>query len=59
MAPKLSMLAFVFGMGFAMAGTVLAIAATTLAITTWADRDSAAPIPPTEAIYQPQHLNLY
>jgi hypothetical protein len=53
------MLAFVFGMGFAMAGTVLAIAATTLAITTWADRDSAAPIPPTEAIYQPQHLNLY
>jgi hypothetical protein len=23
------------------------------------DRDLAEPIPPTEAIYQPQHLNLY
>jgi len=25
----------------------------------WVDRNLAEPIPPTEAIYQPQHLNLY
>jgi hypothetical protein len=38
---------------------VLAMALTILAIMTGADRDLAAPIPPTEAIYQPQHLILY
>jgi hypothetical protein len=38
---------------------VLAMALTILAIMTWAARDLAAPSPPTEAIYQPQHLNLY
>src|SRR5262249_48207980 len=40
-------------------GMVLAMALTILTIMTWADRDLAAPSPPTEAIYQPQHLNLY
>jgi hypothetical protein len=44
--------AFVFGM-------VLAMAVTILAITTWAGRDSAAPIAPTEAVYQSQHWNVY
>jgi hypothetical protein len=44
--------AFIFGM-------VLATALTILAILTWADSDLAEPIPPTEAIYRPQHLNLY
>jgi hypothetical protein len=29
------------------------------AILTWTRRDLAAPIPPTEPIYQPQHLILY
>jgi hypothetical protein len=54
MAPKAepARLAFVFGM-------VLAMALTILATMTWVDRDLAAPSPPTEAIYQPQHLNLY
>jgi len=46
--PEPVRVAFVFGM-----------ALTILAIMTWADRDLAAPSPPTEAIYQPQHLNLY
>jgi hypothetical protein len=50
--PEPARLAFVFGM-------VLAMALTILAIITWADRDLAASSPPTEAIYQPQHLNLY
>jgi hypothetical protein len=44
--------AFIFGMA-------LAVAVTILALMTWVDRDLAEPIPPTEAIYQPQHLNLY
>jgi len=54
MAPKPApdRLLFVFGM-------VLAMAVTILAITTWAGRDWAAPIPATDAIYRPQHLNLY
>jgi hypothetical protein len=49
-APKLepARLAFVFGM-----------AVTILAILTWLSRDLAAPTPPTEPIYQPQHLILY
>jgi len=50
--PERASLAFAFGM-------VLAMAATIIAILTWTRRDLAAPIPPTEAIYQPQHLNLY
>ena len=50
--PEPARFAFVFGM-------VLAAAVTIVAIMTWADRDLAAPSPPTEAIYQPQHLNLY
>ena len=50
--PERARLAFAFGM-------VLAMAATIIAILTWTRRDLAAPIPPTEAIYQPQHLNLY
>jgi hypothetical protein len=60
------MLAFVFGMVVAKAGMialgfaiVLAMAVIILAITTWADRNSAAPVPPTEPIYQLQHLNVY
>ena len=60
------MLAFVIGMVVAKAGTialgfgiVLAMAVIILAITTWPSRDLAAPILPTEAIYQPQHLNVY
>ena len=40
-------------------GMIVAMAVTILAILTWTRRDLAAPIPPTEAIYQPQHLNLY
>jgi hypothetical protein len=50
--PEPARLAFVFGM-------VLAMAVTILAITTWAGRHWAAPIPATDAIYRPQHLNLY
>ena len=45
-------LEFIFGMVFAMAVTILAIL-------TWTRRDLAAPIPPTEPIYHPQHLILY
>jgi hypothetical protein len=51
-APKPARLAFVFGM-------VLAVAVTILAIMTWSHRNLAEPIPPTEAIFRPQHLNLY
>ena len=45
-------------------GVVLAMVATVLAIATWAApvkhaSDSAAAMPPSEAIYRPQHLNLY
>ena len=49
--PEPARLAFVFGM-------VLAVAVTIVAIMTWT-RDLAAPSPPTEAIYQPQHLNYH
>src|SRR5215813_4654391 len=57
MARKPDRLAFVFAMVIAMAMTVLAVK-------TWAgppapDGDSAAPIPPRETIYRPQHWNLY
>jgi hypothetical protein len=48
--PEPARLAFVFGM-------VLAMAVTILAILTWPRRDLAAPS--TEAIYRPQHFNLY
>ena len=50
--PERARLAFAFGM-------VLVMAVTILAILTWTRRDLAAPIPPTESIYQPQHLILY
>ena len=45
-------------------GIVVAIAVIVLAITTWAappnpESDSVAPIPPSEAVYRPQYLNLY
>ena len=45
-------------------GMVLAMAVTILAITTRAapsncEDDSAAPIPPRETIYRPQHWNAY
>jgi hypothetical protein len=50
--PERARLAFAFGM-------VLAMAVTIIAILTWTRRDLAAPIPPTEPIYQPQHLILY
>jgi len=45
-------------------GVVLAMVAIVLAIATWAApvkhaSDSAAAMPPSEAIYRPQHLNLY
>ena len=50
--PEPARLAFVFGM-------VLAVAVTIVAIMTWADRDLAEPISPTDPIYQPQHLNVY
>jgi hypothetical protein len=60
------MLAFVFGMVVAKAGMitlgfgiVLAMAVIILAITTWAGRNSAVPIPPTEVIYRSQLLNVY
>jgi hypothetical protein len=57
MARKPDRLAYVFAM-------VLAMAMTVLTIKTWAgppapDSDSAAPIPPRETIYRPQHWNLY
>jgi hypothetical protein len=57
MARKPDRLAFVFAM-------VLAMAMTVLTIKTWAgppdpDSDSAAPIPPRETIYRPQHWNVY
>jgi hypothetical protein len=57
MARSPDRLAFVFAL-------VLAMAMTVLAIKTWAgppdpDGDSAAPIPPRETIYRPQHWNLY
>ena len=54
MAPKPKPVRFEFTVGM-----VLAMALTILTIMTWADRDLAAPSPPTEAIYQPQHLILY
>jgi hypothetical protein len=38
---------------------VLAVAVIILAIMTWSHRDLAAPTPPTEPTYQPQHLILY
>jgi len=38
---------------------VLAMAAIIVAIMTWVDSDLAALNPPTDAIYQPQHLILY
>jgi hypothetical protein len=49
-APKPARLVFVFGM-------LLAVAVTT--IMTWSHRNLAEPVPPTEAIYRAQHLNLY
>ena len=49
--PERARLAFVFGIALAMA--------VILAILTWTRRDLAAPIPPTEPIYQPQHRILY
>jgi hypothetical protein len=57
MARKPDRLAFALAMVIAMAMTVLTIK-------TWAgpptpDSDSAAPIPPRETIYRPQHWNLY
>jgi hypothetical protein len=57
MAQKPDRLAFIFGM-------VLAMAVTIPAITTWAappdpKSESAAPIPPRETIYRPEHWNLY
>ena len=52
MAPKSKLkparFVFVFGM-----------AVTILAILTWLSHDLAAPTPPTEPIYQPQHLISY
>jgi hypothetical protein len=45
------------GMVLAMAVTVLAI--TTRAATPNCEDDSAAPIPPRETIYRPQHWNAY
>jgi hypothetical protein len=54
MAPKPESvrLAFVFGM-------VLAVAVTIVAVMMWPESDLAAPNPPAEPIYQPQHLILY
>jgi hypothetical protein len=57
MAPKPDRLAFIFGMALATAVIILAI-------TTWAappnpESDSAAPIPPRETIYRPEHWNVY
>jgi hypothetical protein len=48
--PKLKPARFVFVFGMAV---------TILGILTWLSRDLAAPTPPTESIYQPQHLILY
>ncbi len=57
MAQQPDSLAFRFALVFALAVIVLAL-------TTWAAppkpaNDSAAPIPPTEAVYRPQYLNLH
>jgi hypothetical protein len=57
MAPRPTRFAFVFGIALAMAVTILAI-------TTWgappdSESESAAPIPPSETIYQPQYWNLF
>jgi hypothetical protein len=57
MARKTDRLAFVFA-------TVLALAMTVLAITTWAglpdsENESAAPIPPRATIYRPQNWTVY
>ena len=48
--PKLKPARFVFVFGMAV---------TILAVLTWLSRDLAAPNPPTEPTYQPQHLILY
>jgi hypothetical protein len=60
MAPKPEPpgLASVFRALSSVFGIVLAVAAI-LAIMAWADRHWAAPSSPTEAVYQPQHLNLF
>jgi hypothetical protein len=42
-----------------MFGLVIGVVVTVLAMTAWSGSDWAGPIPPTETIYQPQHLNLY
>jgi hypothetical protein len=57
MAPRPTRFAFVFGIALAMAVTILAI-------TTWgappdSESESAAPIPPSETIYQPQYWKLF
>jgi hypothetical protein len=51
------------GLAFVL-GTVLAMAMTVLAITTWArvpdlQNESAAPLPPRETIYRPQNWIVY
>lgn len=46
--PKLARFVLVFG-----------IAVTILAILIWRSRDLAAPMPPSEPVYRPQHLILY
>jgi hypothetical protein len=51
-APKPARLAFAFGV-------VLAVAVTMLTIIMSSHHNLAESIPPTEAIYRPQHLNLY
>ena len=50
--------------GLALSLGILAMAVVVLAIMMWAappnpESASAAPIPPREIIYRPQHLNLY
>jgi hypothetical protein len=42
-----------------MFGLFIGVVVTILAMTVWSGSDWAAPIPPTETIYRPQHLNLY
>jgi hypothetical protein len=42
-----------------MFGLFIGVVVTILAMTVWSGSDWAAPIPPTEAIYRPQHFNLY
>jgi hypothetical protein len=56
MALQLYLVEIIFGMVLAVA---LILVATTWAFSPNPNGDPAAPIPPSEVIYQPQHWNAY